>query len=128
MGCVFNINKLDEIPAFSPPHHTKTTDRKLVDETIGARNLAVWHGEIEPGGVAELHVHEEMEQAFIVLEGKGAFMVGDQEYTLGKDSIIFIPAKQPHQVTSVGDSTLKLLIVMAPPPSSMAAWQKQSSE
>lgn len=128
MGSVFNINKLDEIPTFSPPHHTKTTDRKLVDETTGARNLALWHGEIEPGGVADLHVHEEMEQAFIVLEGKGSFMVEDQEYTLGEGSIIFIPAKQPHQVTSVGDRTLKVLIVMAPPPSSMEAWQKQSSD
>jgi len=128
MGSVFNINKLDGIPGFCPPHHAKTTDRKLIDETTGARNLALWHGEIEPGGVAELHVHEEMEQAFIVLEGKGVFMVEDQEYTLEKDSIIFIPAKQPHQVTSVGDRTLKLLIVMAPPPSSMAAWQKQNPE
>lgn len=128
MGYVVNINKVDEIPAFSPPHHTKTTDRKLVDETTGARNLALWHGEIEPGGVAELHVHEEMEQAFIVLGGKATFMVGDQEHTLGEGSIVFVPAKQSHQVTSVGDSTLKLLIVMAPPPSSMAAWEKQDSE
>lgn len=128
MGYVVDINKLDDIPAFSPPHHTKTTDRKVIDETTGAKRLALWHGEIEPGGVAELHVHEEMEQAFIVLGGKGIFMVGDQEYTLGENNIIFVPAKLPHQVTSVGDSTLKLLIVMAPPPSSMAAWQKQDSE
>jgi quercetin dioxygenase-like cupin family protein len=128
MASVFNINKLDELPAFSPPHHTKTTDRKLVDETTGARNLALWHGEIEPGGVADLHVHEDMEQAFIVLEGKGRFMVEDQEHTPGEGSIIFIPAKQPHQVTSVGDRTLKVLIVMAPPPSSMEAWQKQSAD
>lgn len=81
MGYVVDINKLDDIPAFSPPHHTKTTDRKIIDETTGAKNLALWHAEIEPGGVAELHVHEEMEQAFIVLGGKGSFMVEDQEYT-----------------------------------------------
>lgn len=128
MRCVFNINKRDDMPPFSPPYHTKTMDRKIIDETIGARNFALWHGEIEPGGVPELHVHEEMEQAFIILEGKGIFMVGDQEYSLGKDSIIFVPANQPHQVTAIGDSAMKLAIVPAPPPSSFAAWQKQGSE
>jgi len=124
MRYVFNINELQDIPTFSPPHHTKTTDRKLIDETAGARYFTLWHGEVEPGGIAELHVHEEMEQTFVVLEGECLFKVGDQEYRLGKGSIAFAPAKHPHQLSSIGDTSLKLLIFMAPPPASLEAWKK----
>ncbi len=123
MRYVFNIRKLHDLSTFSPPHHTTTTNRKLIDESVGARHFALWHGEMEPGGMAEPHAHEEMEQAFIVLEGEGVFRVGDQEYRLGGGDIIFIPSKQPHQITSVGDKTLKYLVVWGPPPSSHP-WQK----
>jgi quercetin dioxygenase-like cupin family protein len=116
MTYLFNVNKLHNLSTFSPPHHTKTTDRKLIDESIGAKHFALWHGEIEPGGTAELHAHKDMEQAFIVLGGEGAFKVADIEYRLGKGDIIFIPINQPHQITSVGDRSLKILIIMAPPP------------
>jgi len=125
MKYVVNINELQGMPTFSPPHHTKTTDRKLIDETAGAQHFALWHGEVEPGGMAETHVHEEMEQAFIILEGEGLFKIGDQEHRLGKGNIIFVPVKHPHQISSVGDTTLKLLIFMAPPPTSFEAWQKK---
>ena len=121
MKYVFNINELQDIPTFSPPHHTKTTDRKLIDEAAGAQHFTLWHGEIEPGGVAELHTHEEMEQTFIVLEGEGLFKIGNQEYRLGKGSIAFVPAKHPHQINSVGDTSLKILIFTAPPPPASGA-------
>lgn len=115
MKYIVNINELQDIPTFSPPHHTKTTDRKLIDEATGARHLALWHGEIEPGGIAETHIHEEMEQVFVVLEGEGLFKIKDQEYKAGQGNIIFAPAKHSHQIISVGGTTLKLLIFMAPP-------------
>jgi hypothetical protein len=67
MRYVFNISKLHDLLTFSPPHHTKATNRKLIDESVGARHFALWHGEMEPGGTAEFHVHDEMEQAFIRL-------------------------------------------------------------
>ena len=125
MKNIFKTNELQQIPTFSPPHHTKTTDRRLIDEAVGARHFALWHGEIEPGGMAEAHIHDEMEQVFIILGGEAIFRIGDEEHRVGKDAIVFIPPKQVHQVTSVGDKTLKILIFMAPPPASLEAWQKK---
>ena len=125
MKYVSNLNELQDIPGFSPPHHAKTTDRKLIDEEAGAQHFALWHGEVEPGGTAEPHFHEEMEQVFIVLEGEGLFKIGDQEHRLGKGNIVFAPVKCPHQVTSVGDTALKVLIFMAPPPGGFEAWRKK---
>jgi len=120
-----NMNELQGIATFSPPHHTKTLDRKLIDETCDARHFALWHGEVEPGGIAEAHIHEEMEQVFIILEGEGLFKVGSEEQRMGKGAIIFVPPRQTHEIHSVGGSTLKLLIFMAPPPATFEAWQKK---
>jgi len=120
-----NIHELQGIATFSPPHHTKTTDRKLMDEACGARHFALWHGEVEPGGMAEAHIHEEMEQVFIVLGGEGLFKVGSEKQKLGKDTIIFVPSGQTHEIHSVGDSPLRLLIFMAPPPATFDVWQKK---
>jgi mannose-6-phosphate isomerase-like protein (cupin superfamily) len=125
MKNIFKTDDLQQIPAFSPPHHTKTTDRKLIDETAGACHFALWHGEIEPGGMAEAHIHNEMEQVFVILEGEALLRIGDEQHRVGRDDIVFIPSKEVHQVTSVGDKTLKILIFMAPPPASLEAWQKQ---
>jgi hypothetical protein len=74
MKYIVDLNEIETISAFSPPHHTTTKDRKLVDETMGAKNLAIWHGEIGAGGKADPHFHEEMEQAFFILDGEGIFL------------------------------------------------------
>ena len=116
---------MDEIPTFSPPDHTKTIDKKLVYEETGARNLAIWHGEVGLGGVGEMHVHEEMEQAFYILDGEARFEIDGEEDEVGKGNLVFVPQNTPHQMTSVGDTALKVLIIMAPSPSSMEAWKKE---
>jgi hypothetical protein len=41
MKYIVDLNEIETISAFSPPHHTTTKDRKLIDETIGAKNLAM---------------------------------------------------------------------------------------
>ena len=127
MENIFQVNELGEIPSFSPPHHTKTIDKKLVFEETGARNLEIWHGEVEVGGCAEMHVHTEMEQVFYILDGEAVFKLGEEEYSLGKGHLVFVPQHLPHQVTAVGDTTLKVLIIMSPPPYSMDAWKKIES-
>ncbi len=125
MKKVFDVNNLDEIPAFSPPDHTKTIDKKLVSEETGARNLAIWHGEVGSGGKGKMHVHEEMEQAFYILDGEARFEIDGEEHRVRKGNLVFVPQNKPHQMTSVGDTALKVLIIMAPPPSSMEAWKKE---
>jgi quercetin dioxygenase-like cupin family protein len=83
MKYIVDLNEIESIAGFSPPHHTATKDRKLVDETIGAKNLAIWHGEIGTGGKADPHFHEEMEQAFLILDGEGIFRLGEEEHRVG---------------------------------------------
>ncbi|MBU1276303.1 MAG: cupin domain-containing protein [Proteobacteria bacterium] len=124
MRNVFDISDLKDIPAFSPPHHTGTVDRKLVHDGAGAEHMAIWHGEIEPGGTAEEHVHQDMEQAFYVLGGEGLFTLEQQAHRLAKGGLIFVPPKVPHSIVSTGEVSLQMLIIMSPPPAGANVWQE----
>ena len=123
MSHVFDLGDLGGLPSFSPPHHTGTVDHKLVHEAMGARQMAIWHGEIQPLGTADEHVHEEMEQAFYVLAGEAIFTLDGQEHRLVQGGLIFIPAKVPHRIVSVGQVSLRVLIITAPPPAGDSAWR-----
>ena len=123
MKNIYQISQLDSIPSFCPPHHAKTRDKKLVTKDSGAHSLEIWYGEIEPGGTAEMHVHTEMEQCFYILNGEAVFTLGEKEYTLEKGHLVFVPKGLPHKVAPTGQSSLKLLIIMAPPPCSVEAWK-----
>ena len=124
MKNIFDVNKLDGIPTFSPPGHTKTIDKKLVYEETGARDMIILHGAMEPGGMGEMHVHEEMEQAFYILDGEARFEIDGEQHNVRKGNLVFIPRNTPHEMTSVGDTALKILIVMAPPQPSVDVWKK----
>ena len=116
MKNVFDVNELDGIPTFSPPGHTKTIDKKLVYEETGARNMTILHGAMEPGGIGEMHVHEAMEQAFYILDGEARFEIDGEQHKVRKGNLVFIPRNTPHEMTSIGNIALKILIIMAPPP------------
>ena len=108
-----HIVKLNEAETFIPPMHSRTLDRKLIDEKIGATRLALWYGEVEPGGKAEPHSHE-FEQAYFILEGKALCEIRGKAYTVEANTTVFLPAETEHAITVLGNTTLKLLIFMSP--------------
>jgi len=122
---VSNINEIQDVPASAPPLHTGTVARKLVGKRNGAKNCALWYGEVESGGEVEAHIHEENEETFVVLEGECLFRIGDEEHRLSKGSVAFVPMNHRHELSFTGDTTAKLLVYMAPPPVSLEAWQRE---
>ena len=128
MKGVFDIGRVHERPSFSPPHHAHTTNWKLIDESAGARKIALWYSEMGQEGQAEPHVHDEMEQIFIILEGEGFFRIGNEEVSVKKGNVVFIPSGETHQMAATGDKTFKYLLVWGPPPQSSNPWEKQRSK
>ncbi len=116
------VVKLNEGEVFVPPLHTKTLDRRLIDGKLGARNFQLIYGEIEPGGVAQTHSHE-MEQGGFILEGKALIEIEGERFEAERDFAFFIPSNAKHQITNIGATTLKLILVFAPPPRSSEDWQ-----
>ncbi len=123
MAAIINVARLDAIPSFAPPHHSKTLDHKLIHAANGARHLAIWHGQVEPGGQADAHLHPDMEQVFFLLEGQARFTLEGQEHVLGPGDLILVPRGITHHIESVGERSLKVLIIMTPPPASDQQWE-----
>jgi mannose-6-phosphate isomerase-like protein (cupin superfamily) len=57
---------------------------------------------VEPGAGAPLHVHEKVDEIFIVLEGTIEFRFGEERRLVGANHTIAIPAGTPHGFVAVG--------------------------
>ena len=123
MKFVFDINNLGHLPASSPAHHSGTLNRYMVGRDTGASRMAIWEGTVEAGGGADAHLHEDMEQAFLVLEGEAIFKFPDEDVRVGAGELVFIPAKLPHQIVSCGECQLRTLVFNAPAPEPKNTWK-----
>jgi len=105
------ITHLDELPLYSPPGHSKTTNRRL----LGSDRVEVVFGQIEYGGQADPHSHADVEQAFFVLEGKAVVEIAEKSAEVGPNDFVYLPPGTSHRVTPLDGPPLKLLIIYAPP-------------
>jgi quercetin dioxygenase-like cupin family protein len=80
------------------------------DSTGGA--LAVFE-EHEPVDTP-LHVHENEDELFYVLEGEHVFQVGQEEYRVGPGGLVFAPRGIPHSQRRVVPRTGRVLVLTAP--------------
>jgi len=105
-----------DVEPYSPANHRGTVNRRLIGrETVGARNLEVLHGTIEPGSGALPHAHRGIEQVCYVLDGRAVAEVDGQRQELVPGDCCFFPADVPHVLTAVGTTPLRLLVVYSPP-------------
>ena len=68
---------------------------------------------ILPGGTNEVHVHEDIEQVYFVLRGRGVVQVGDEKAEVKAGDVIFLPAKVPHGFFNNTDKPTVLLLIGA---------------
>lgn len=64
-----------------------------------------------PGGLHKPHSHEDKEQAFLVLSGKGQMHMGDEVFPIEKGSIIYAPRNVPHSTENTGDEKLVMMLI-----------------
>jgi mannose-6-phosphate isomerase-like protein (cupin superfamily) len=98
------------IEAPTTPTHDLGPTRftSLATPSRGSKQTAVWWVEIAPGAPATPHAltHEEV---FVVLEGEATVRIGDIDGSATAGSTIVVPADTPFQVTSAGDTPLRML-------------------
>lgn len=70
----------------------------------------------EPGQEQKPHTHAHEDKVYYVLEGRGAFTVGDEERELGAGEIALAPAGQNHGVANRSQQRLVTLVFIAPKP------------
>lgn len=116
-----NIVHLYDLPTYTPPGHSQTTNRRLLGPGIGgSQRFEVVFGQIEPGGQAYAHAHPNNEQAFFVLKGKAEVEIEGEVQIVGPADFIFIPPGKRHRVTSLAGSSLQVLIIYSPPLASLS--------
>jgi mannose-6-phosphate isomerase-like protein (cupin superfamily) len=67
---------------------------------------------IEPGAGAPLHVHKDVDEVFILLEGTLDLWLGDERRLVEADHTIAIPAGLPHAFVSVGPRAVRMFTFM----------------
>ena len=67
---------------------------------------------IEPGAGAPLHVHKDVDEIFIVLEGALDLRLGDEQRLVEANHTIAIPAGVPHAFVAVGPGPTRMFTFM----------------
>ena|SRR2546428_2175583 len=82
----------------------------------------LWQGEhvtvglncLEPNQIQSVHAHQGADKIYFVLEGRGRFIVGEEEREAQTGTLVIAPAGIPHGVTNVSAERLSLLVAIAP--------------
>jgi quercetin dioxygenase-like cupin family protein len=69
---------------------------------------------LEPGQTQHAHTHDGQDKFYFVVEGEGAFEVGEAQQTAGPGGVVWAPAGAPHAVKNQGTARLVLLVGIAP--------------
>lgn len=71
---------------------------------------------LDPGQSQPYMGHGQADRAYLVMEGRGLFTVGDETFEVGPGEIIWAGGGTPHGVENTGAERLTLLVAIAPPP------------
>ena len=61
-----------------------------------------------------LHVHEDEEETFYVLQGRGLFVVGETQRELECGDLVMVPRGVPHTLAPRGEQPLRMLVICSP--------------
>ncbi len=76
----------------------------------GLATISLMLGEIQPGDGPRLHRHD-YEEVFVVAEGHGSFVIGDETVEAGPGDVVLVPAGVPHRFSNAGDTLLRVTAV-----------------
>ena len=70
----------------------------------------------EPGQEHALHAHAGMDKVYHVLEGRGRFLLEDDEVLMEAGQMLVAPEGVPHGIRNDGAERLLVLAILAPAP------------
>lgn len=60
-------------------------------------------------------VHDDTDQVFVFVEGRGSVIIDGQTREVGPNDLVFVHAGSRHDVRNDGDDPLRLVTIYAPP-------------
>lgn len=108
-----DVRALAEAPAFT------TKDGSEIRELLAHRNSCVRHqslaeARLPPGAATAPHFHPQAEEIYYLLEGRGRMQIEGDVQEVGPGDAVAIPPGARHQITNIGNETLRFLCCCAP--------------
>jgi mannose-6-phosphate isomerase-like protein (cupin superfamily) len=82
---------------------------------LGSRNMSVTWLEVPEGIDQGLHSHEEAEQVYIVVSGRGTMTVAGDTQEVGQGDLVLVPPATDHSISNSNSADLCCVSVQSPP-------------
>ena len=97
-----------------PPH--QRVIRHIVAPWIcGSEHVWLGTSSVDPGFTSNAHSHEDNEEVFYCVAGRGRIKVDDKEMPLEPGVVVYVAPKEVHQLLNDGDDILKCVSAVTPP-------------
>jgi mannose-6-phosphate isomerase-like protein (cupin superfamily) len=97
------------------PPHQRVIRHLVAPWTMGSQHLWLGTSSVDPGFTSNAHAHEDQEEVFYCVSGRGRIKVDDEEMPLEPGVVVFVAPKSIHQLINDGDEILKVVSAVAPP-------------
>ncbi len=97
------------------PPHQRVIRHLAAPWTLGTTKLWLGTSSVDPGFSSNAHAHEDQEEVFYCVSGRGRIKVDDEEMPLEPGVVVFVPEKSVHQLINDGDEILKVVSAVSPP-------------
>jgi mannose-6-phosphate isomerase-like protein (cupin superfamily) len=92
---------------------------------LGARNLSITWVDVAPGAEQRSHSHEDSEQIYVIVRGRGRMQVAGDVEEVGEGDLVFIPPATDHGIVNDSSETLVYVTAASPPVSMEELYQVQ---
>jgi mannose-6-phosphate isomerase-like protein (cupin superfamily) len=82
---------------------------------LGSRNMSVTWLEVPGDTDQELHSHEEAEQVYIVVSGRGTMTVAGDKQEISQGDLVLVPPATDHSIANSNSADLCCVSVQSPP-------------
>ena len=104
----------EELEGYSPPRHNDVINKRMVGERIGSSKMSVSLGRMSPGGLTEMHSHNNSEQFHYVLKGEITITSTDGNFKLTEGRAVWAAVGEPHGMMNESNHDALYLVFTAP--------------
>ena len=107
-----------EHPALIRPAEHAVYDAAKMGKSTLFRSPRVMAGlnAFEPGQEHALHAHTGTDKVYLVVEGRGEFLLEGREIPMQRGEMLVAPEGVPHGIRNTGERRLLVLAILAPAP------------
>ena len=94
---------------------------------LGSRHMSVTWLDVPQGVDQELHSHEEAEQVYIVVRGRGRMTVAGDTQEIAPGDLVLVPPATDHSIANDGEDALSCASVQSPAVSAEEVFGRQAA-